>query len=51
MSEKELENPAALKGPDRERIAASSGESVDEIVKMLQYFQHTKILAAWLQLK
>ena len=51
MSDNELENPSALKGPDRERIAVAAGESVDEVVKMIQYFNHTKILATWLQMK
>jgi hypothetical protein len=51
MSDAELSNPGSLKGPDRERIAAISGQSVDDVVRMLSYFQQTKIIATWLYMR
>ena len=35
----------------RERIARSSGKSVDDVGKLLYFYKQTKIVATWLQLK
>lgn len=51
MSDSELEHPDQIKGPDRERLAAATGTTVDEVVQMIKYYQQTKIMATWLRLR
>jgi len=35
----------------RERIARTSGKSIDDVGKLLYFYKQTKIVATWLQLK
>lgn len=51
MTSAELDNPALVNGPARERIAVQSAQPVDDVAKMLFYYKHTRIIANWLQLK
>lgn len=51
MTPAELEAPETVKGPNRERIAASSGVPVEEVVKLLFFFKQSKIVYTWLHVK
>jgi signal recognition particle GTPase len=51
MSESELNDPAVLKGPDRERLAAAAGQTPEDVARMIHYFQQTKIVATWMYMR
>jgi len=47
----ELDNPALIKGPQRDRIATSAGKPVDEVQRLLFYYKQSVVIATWLQMK
>ena len=51
MTDSELENPDALDGPARTRIAAKAGKPVDDITRMLFFYKQSLIVCNWLQMK
>ena len=51
MSSEELDNPGLIKGPQRERIAQSTGKPVDEVQRLLFFYKQSVVIATWLQIK
>lgn len=51
MTEKELDTPESINGVSRERIAKTSGKSVDEVNKLMSTYQQSQIIAKWLHQK
>ena len=51
MTEAELDNPEKINGPARERIARTTGRSVDDVVRLVYFFKQSLIICTWLQLK
>ena len=47
----ELDNPALIKGPQRDRIATSTGKPLDEVQKLMFYYKQSVVIATWLQMK
>lgn len=51
MTDSQLENPDAIDGPTREKIAAKAGKPVDDITRMLFFYKQSLIICNWLQMK
>ena len=51
MSDAELDNPEAIDGPARAKIAAKAGKTVDDVTRMLFFYKQSLIIASWLQMK
>jgi signal recognition particle GTPase len=51
MSEAELDNPDLINGAAKERIAASTGQSVEIVAQLLFYYKQTRILSTWLKMR
>lgn len=51
MTPQELENPQGINFVAKERISKASGKAVEDVSKMLFYFQQSQIMQEWLQIK
>lgn len=51
MTDKELDSPALIKHPQKERIARASGKPVHQVQTLLHYYSQSCIIAEWLQMK
>lgn len=51
MTDQELERPETLRMPAKERIAASSGKTVEDVAKLLHAYRQTLIVHTWLHVK
>ena len=51
MTEDELNNKSDVNGMARERLAKTSGKTIDEVNKMVFFYKQSLAVATWLQLK
>ena len=51
IPDNELDNPAAINGESKQRIAQKSGQPVEDVNKLLHYFRQSLILQRWLYMK
>jgi signal recognition particle GTPase len=51
MTEKELDDPSSINFLSKERIAKASGKSLEDVSRMLFYFQQSRIMQEWLVMK
>jgi len=51
LTDQELDDPELINGKARERIAISSGKSIDDVHKLLMFYKQSKIVQEWLVLK
>ena len=51
LTESELDHPDRITATDKLRIQSSSGQSLDEVNRMLFLFKQTRIIHEWVRLK
>ena len=51
LTESELDHPERLTAVDKLRIQSSSGQSLDEVNRMLFLYKQTRIIHEWIRIK
>lgn len=51
LTESELDRPERITAEDKLRIQSASGQSLDEVNRMLFLFKQTRIIHEWIRIK